>query len=440
MKIAIEGCGHGELDHIYETVKYIGQVDPANAVDLLICCGDFECMRNESDMECLACPPKYRAMKDFYQYYTGEKVAPVLTIFIGGNHEASNYLRELYYGGWVAPNIYFLGYSGVVQVGGVRIAGLSGIYKPHDYRKGHHEVPPYTDKTMRSAYHVREYEVFKLMQIREPVDIFLSHDWPKGIARYGNVQQLLRFKKYLADEINNDSLGNPAGQTLMQKLKPSYWFSAHMHVKFPAVVPHDNGQVTRFLALDKCLPRRDFLQVVTIPSKNETVSLTLDPEWLCVLSNTHSLLSNNPYDVRMPWGDSRYLVTEAQKAAMEIKINSQGGLPLSFVPTARAYDPKHPVRRPGQPAFEPNPQHMQLLAFLELDDRINAHTGSLPSQTPHRFSTPAAAALTNQNNEEEIDIDDIPDDTGAKDTHMEQAAAVPLLVTRVENVEEIDIE
>ena len=43
------------------------------------------------------------------RYYSGEKKAPVLTIFIGGNHEASNYLQELPYGGWVAPNIYYLG-------------------------------------------------------------------------------------------------------------------------------------------------------------------------------------------------------------------------------------------------------------------------------------------------------------------------------------------
>ncbi len=51
-------------------------------------------------------------MNSFYKYYSGEKTAPVLTVFVGGNHEASNHLRELYYGGWVAPNIYYLGTSG----------------------------------------------------------------------------------------------------------------------------------------------------------------------------------------------------------------------------------------------------------------------------------------------------------------------------------------
>jgi len=53
----------------------------------------------------------------------------VPTIFIGGNHEASNVLQELPYGGWVAPNIFYMGYAGVVRFGHIRIAGVSGIYK-----------------------------------------------------------------------------------------------------------------------------------------------------------------------------------------------------------------------------------------------------------------------------------------------------------------------
>jgi len=53
---------------------------------------------------------------------------------VGGNHEASNYLWELYYGGWTAPNIYYLGHAGVINFGGARIAGLSGIYNSKHYR------------------------------------------------------------------------------------------------------------------------------------------------------------------------------------------------------------------------------------------------------------------------------------------------------------------
>jgi lariat debranching enzyme len=127
-------------------------------------------------------------------------------------------------------------------------------------------------------------------------------------------------------------LGSAACDELLFKLKPKYWFAAHLHVKFPAVVYHDGKQTyssqgeevnsisienpdeinidfdedlenpneinidleddvnqesisqgsksgkipqittlnedekekipcTKFLALDKCLPKRDFLQV-----------------------------------------------------------------------------------------------------------------------------------------------------------------------------------
>lgn len=41
-----------------------------------------------------------------------------------------------YYGGWLAPNIFYLGHSGVVRVGGLRIAGLSGIYNSHHFDLG----------------------------------------------------------------------------------------------------------------------------------------------------------------------------------------------------------------------------------------------------------------------------------------------------------------
>jgi lariat debranching enzyme len=70
-------------------------------------------------------------------------------VFIGGNHEASNYLRELYYGGFAAENIYFLGLSGVIRVSkgeqSLLIGGISGIEKLYHFNYGYYEAHPYID-------------------------------------------------------------------------------------------------------------------------------------------------------------------------------------------------------------------------------------------------------------------------------------------------------
>ena len=100
-------------------------------------------------MASMSCPDKYKSMGTFHEYYNGSKKAPILTIFIGGNHEASNYLRELYYGGWVAPNIYYLGNSGVIDLVSesgekLTLGGVSGIEQIFDYKKGLYEDIPLT--------------------------------------------------------------------------------------------------------------------------------------------------------------------------------------------------------------------------------------------------------------------------------------------------------
>jgi lariat debranching enzyme len=92
MLIAVEGCCHGELDKIYETLGFI-EKEHGRKVDLLLCCGDFQAVRNIYDLSCLAAPQHHLRMQTFYKYYSGEKIAPVPTIFIGGNHEASNHLQ-----------------------------------------------------------------------------------------------------------------------------------------------------------------------------------------------------------------------------------------------------------------------------------------------------------------------------------------------------------
>ena len=52
MKIAIEGCCHGELDAIYAAIEHLSSKESV-AIDLLICCGDFQAVRNLDDLECM---------------------------------------------------------------------------------------------------------------------------------------------------------------------------------------------------------------------------------------------------------------------------------------------------------------------------------------------------------------------------------------------------
>ncbi|KAB2611697.1 lariat debranching enzyme-like [Pyrus ussuriensis x Pyrus communis] len=95
------------------------------------------------------------------------------------------------------------------------------------------------------------------MQVEEPIDIFLSHNWPVGITDCGDRKELVREKP------DFKSLRSKSAAQSLEKLKPPYWFSAHLNYKFAARVQHgEDCSVTNFLALDKCLPGRKFLQLV----------------------------------------------------------------------------------------------------------------------------------------------------------------------------------
>ncbi|KZZ87247.1 RNA lariat debranching enzyme [Ascosphaera apis ARSEF 7405] len=239
LRLAFEGCGHGMLDDIYSAIKSKSeQRGWSDGVDLVIIGGDFQAVRNPADLTCLSVPQKYRRLGDFPAYYSGEKKAPYLTLFVGGNHEASNYMQELYYGGWVAPNIYYLGAANVVKFAGLRIAGLSGIFAAYDYARHHFERLPYNTNDQKSAYHVRQIDVRKLMQVQQQVDIVVSHDWPQGIEYHGNYEQLFRCKRDFRQDSESGKLGSPAARDLMNRLRPRLWLAAHLHVKFEALVEH----------------------------------------------------------------------------------------------------------------------------------------------------------------------------------------------------------
>lgn len=308
LNVLVHGCAHGQLDKIYATAADLQQ-----PIDLVIICGDFQAIRSPQDLNCLSVPVKYREMGDFEKYYRGKARAPYLTIVIGGNHESSGYMSELHYGGWLAENIYYLGAAGVVNFRGLRIAGLSGIFKSNDYLLNHYERLPFPGHAVKSAYHVRQIDVMKLDLLSPPVDICLSHDWPTGIERCGNLNELLRVKKHLAPDISRNALGIPPAMELLKRLQPRFWFSAHHHVRYEAKfthvatseieLPSEVQSCTKFLALGKCHPRGGFQELLDIPVLRPTASssdLMYDAEWLAITKTMDKYYSSSLSNAVLP--------------------------------------------------------------------------------------------------------------------------------------------
>ncbi|KAF2739990.1 DBR1-domain-containing protein [Polyplosphaeria fusca] len=471
LRIAVEGCGHGTLHAIYASIDQSCKLKGWDGVDLLIIGGDFQAVRNALDLKAIAMPAKFHDMQDFHEYYSGARVAPYLTIFIGGNHEASNYLWELFYGGWVAPRIYYMGAANVIRLGPLRIAGLSGIWKGYSYRKPHFERLPYNGSDMRSIYHVREWDTRKLLQICSQVDIGISHDWPRGMEWKGNFRQLFRFKPDFEEEAKEGTLGNVAALKVLEQLRPPHWFSAHMHAKYAAVWEHhgdaeqstsaplvqgsptvvknegeidldlddepsdpvpkneadieidlddEPGEVgcaevsqdvrdllpaafarptvetpqslpfptqitnktTRFLALNKCLPGRDFLQLLEVVPHDRSdwqrpLQLEYDTEWLAITRVFASDLQvgdpNAP--VSADKGDAFYRpLIEKEMEWVEQNIVKAGKtvIPEDFERTAPVYDATQGIQVSGEPQEYTNPHTQTFCDLLQIPNPFHA--------------------------------------------------------------------
>jgi len=308
----------------------------------------------------------------------------------------------------VCPNIFFLGFSGVVRFGDLRIAGLSGIWKSGDYRRPYTAGPPYNHPgDIRSAYHIREFDVFKLSQLRQPLDVFISHDWPQGVASFGDMEQLFRAKPFLRQEVLDGSLGSQPGAQLLAQLAPDYWFSAHLHVRFPALIPRSGSRAghTRFLALDKCLPGRNFLQVVDIPDRSAG-PITWDEEWLAIVKATHHAMPvrhHPPPLPRVPPGGASVAEPHiaAVRDALQRASSSVVGATAAFTPTVQAHDPRQArSRRGAPPSHTPrNPQTLALLDLLQLEYVLDGQAHMLPPPPPLPQQPTAAVP-----NAEEVDL------------------------------------
>ena len=362
----------------------------------------------------MSVPRNFRQLGDFHLYYSGKKRAPVLTIVIGGNHEASNYLSELYHGGWLAPNIFYLGAVGMLRYGPLRICGLSGIFDRSDYRKPRSERLPYSRDEVRTVCHVRESDAVRLLQVRSPVDIGLSHDWPRRIDYYGDSERLFAARPSFFESAKRDRLGSEPAEDVLNHLRPRYWFSGHMHTEYEATIHHEDDNsnnffeylsvppkiqkqlpksirirafpqiptaitntTTHFLGLDKPGPARKFLDLLEVESLWEVddpsvvpylqktsenkYALHYDEEWLSIVrSISHDLDVDDtiPELASLSIADEHEDVTSSSLDWIRENVTAKGLLrvPDNFEVHAPPYDGEGNIETDEQPPEYPNSQ------------------------------------------------------------------------------------
>lgn len=245
--IAIFGDVHGHQDAMVQTVVR-WQEEHGAQIDLILSVGDFQAIRDETDMRAMACPAKYQQVGDYPAYHTGRNSFPAEVAFIGGNHEAYNWLETMPTGGQLGPKCYYLGRWGVIERLGLRIAGLTGNYSPRAYESGRRSVDYSNPAVLANERAKKQSTYFVQVEVEAlaksgHVDILLLHDWPEGLPELA--------EPGTTDGTPRRGVGNPHGLWLLEQLKPRWLFCGHMHQYFRGEIRWSATAVTRFACLER---------------------------------------------------------------------------------------------------------------------------------------------------------------------------------------------
>lgn len=222
--IAILGDVHGGFHH---AIRLLRQAERrfGIGIDLVLQVGDLEPHRDEADVATMSAPSRYRELGDFYEFHRGAARFPWPMWFIGGNHEPWPFLDGVG-AGEVAPGVRFIGRAGVVEVCGLRIAGLSGIYREELYGLKRSEMPGRPKGWIGFCAE----EVERLAAEERP-DVLLLHEWPAGVLREED-------RAWMAGELDGETkrrggeVGNEMGRLLVEMLKPGLVGCGHMHLPY----------------------------------------------------------------------------------------------------------------------------------------------------------------------------------------------------------------
>ncbi len=257
MIVAAVGDVHGHL-HAMVRLLQAWERGSGRKIDVVLQVGDFEAHRDEADLATMAAPAKYRKLGDFAAFYNKRARMPWPLYFIGGNHEPYGYLDRVW-AGVLADNIHYLGRAGVLELGGLRIAGLSAIFRPELLtvrRPGPEEIG---ERSNKAYIGFTETEVDAMLAL-DHVDVLLLHDWPAGLVR-GEDMAAMRAR---AARLGYDEIGNDYARLVVEALRPRLVLCGHMHTRHRATIGLEGGREAQVCCLSEVAAGKDAIAVFEV--------------------------------------------------------------------------------------------------------------------------------------------------------------------------------
>ncbi|KIO15449.1 hypothetical protein M407DRAFT_34976 [Tulasnella calospora MUT 4182] len=158
-----------------------------------------------------------------------------------------------------------------------------------------------------------------------------------------------------------------------------------MHVKFEATFKHEGSATstdqprlgareTKFLALDQCLPNRDYLEIIDFPAplNNDPPKFTFDAEWLGIVRATHQYFSRTKRQKSFPADNVlRRLIEKDIRWVKENVGESKDVTEVqAFTATSPGPDPAFRGRNFPRPTSYTNPQTVAFCEMLGIPNKI----------------------------------------------------------------------
>lgn len=232
--------------------------------------GDFEPIRHEADLATMDAPKKYLKLGDFRDFHSGIVEFPWAVWFIGGNHEPYGFLDQAPLGFTVTKNCHYLGRVGSVELAGLKIVGVSGIYKEDSFL--HTIRPPISQIGSRPN---KDYISFTQTEIDqaldfESADILLLHEWPKGIIAPDDLETFHPWRKGSFFE----QVGNEYARMLVEFLQPKLVLCGHMHKRYRQQISFSSGISTNICCLANVPQGQDAIAIFQLTSDGKIMEVT----------------------------------------------------------------------------------------------------------------------------------------------------------------------